>query len=148
MNASLTIGQLASAVGVNIQTVRYYERRGLVPRPGRTPSGYRQYNADAVTRLRFIKRAQDLGFSLQEIADLFALRVQHASACAAVESKALEKIEVIEAKTVEASADRVAAARWRVPGARAHRRVSHSRGVGGSCLWQHVVRSSRLRVAL
>ena len=98
MNASLTIGQLASAAGVNIQTVRYYERRGLVPRPGRTPSGYRQYNADAVTRLRFIKRAQDLGFSLQEIADLFALRVQHASACAAVESKALEKIEVIEAK--------------------------------------------------
>lgn len=98
---ALTIGQLASAADVNVQTVRYYERRGLIPRPQRTPSGYRQYTPDVASRLRFIKRAQDLGFSLQEIADLLALRVKHPSACAAVESKAREKVEVIDGKIAQ-----------------------------------------------
>src|SRR5216684_250220 len=82
----LTIGQVATAADVNIQTIRYYERRGLFAAPRRTPSGYRQFAEDAVTRLRFIKRAQELGFSLNEIEDLLGLRVRHAAACDAVVS--------------------------------------------------------------
>src|SRR5437773_491103 len=71
---ALTIGQVADAADVNIQTIRYYERRGLFPTPRRTPAGYRQYADDAVARLRFIKHAQELGFSLQEIQELLGLR--------------------------------------------------------------------------
>src|SRR3989442_1061616 len=69
---ALTIGQVADAADVNIQTIRYYERRGLFPTPRRSPAGYRQYADDAVARLRFIKHAQELGFSLQEIQELLA----------------------------------------------------------------------------
>src|SRR5256884_4225392 len=71
---ALSIGQVADAADVNIQTIRYYERRGLFPTPRRTPAGYRQYADEAVARLRFIKHAQELGFSLQEIQELLALR--------------------------------------------------------------------------
>lgn len=68
------IGQTAREAGVNAQTLRYYERRGLLPRPNRRGSGYREYSADAVRIVRFIKRAQELGFSLDEIEDLVRLR--------------------------------------------------------------------------
>ena len=95
---ALTIGQVASAADVNIQTIRYYERRGLVTAPRRTPSGYRQYAEDAVSRLRFIKHAQELGFSLQEIQELLGLRVRHAAACDAVERKTRQKIDVVQQK--------------------------------------------------
>lgn len=98
---ALTIGELASRAGVNIQTVRYYERRGLMPKPARTRSGYRQYQPEAVDRLRFIRRAQGLGFSLEEIAELLALRVRHLSACGAVEARAREKVAVVERKIDE-----------------------------------------------
>jgi len=98
---TMTIGQVASSAGVNIQTVRYYERRGLLPRAPRTASGYRQYEADVVARLRFIKRAQDLGFSLEEIAELLELRLEHGAACATVEAKAKEKIAMVEEKIGE-----------------------------------------------
>ncbi len=98
---AMTIGQMAAGAGVNIQTVRYYERRGLLPRAPRTASGYRQYDPEAVARLRFIKRAQDLGFSLQEIAELLELRVEHGAACAAVEANAKEKIAMVEKKIGE-----------------------------------------------
>lgn len=91
----LTIGQVARAAAVNIQTIRYYERRGLLPVPARSPSGYRKYADDAVARLRFIKHAQDLGFSLQEIRELLALRARSQSACGAVERKTRQKIEVV-----------------------------------------------------
>ena len=91
----MTIGQVASAAEVNIQTVRYYERRGLFPTPRRTPAGYRQYADDAVARLRFIKHAQELGFSLQEIQELLALRVRHGAACEPIERKTRQKIEVV-----------------------------------------------------
>lgn len=93
---SLTIGQVAGAAAVNIQTIRYYERRGLFPAPRRTPSGYRQYEDDAVPRLRFIKHAQFLGFSLREIQELLGLRVRRGSACDVVEFKTREKIEVVQ----------------------------------------------------
>ncbi len=97
----LSIGQVAREAAVNIQTIRYYERRGLMPAPRRTPSGYRQYMPDAVARLRFIKRAQDLGFSLEEIRDLLALRVRHGSACEAVEAKARAKAALVKQKIQE-----------------------------------------------
>lgn len=93
---ALSIGQVATAADVNIQTIRYYERRGLFPTAKRTPAGYRQYAADAVARLRFIKHAQDLGFSLNEIEELLGLRVRHGAACDAVERKTRKKIEVVQ----------------------------------------------------
>lgn len=111
----LTIGELATRAGVNIQTVRYYERRGLMPKPARTRAGYRQYQPDAADRLRFIRRAQGLGFSLEEIAELLALRVRNVSACGAVEARAREKVAVVEGKIAELqrmkdTLDRLAAA--------------------------------------
>ncbi len=66
----MTIGDLARAVGVNVETVRYYERRGLLDEPPRSPAGYRQYSADDLWRLEFIGRAKRLGFTLAEIGDL------------------------------------------------------------------------------
>lgn len=95
---SLTIGRIAAAAEVNVQTVRYYERRGLLAAPQRTASGYRQYAEDAVARLQFIKRAQELGFSLKEIQGLLALRVRHGSACDAVERRTRQKIALVERK--------------------------------------------------
>src|SRR5438876_9431014 len=93
---ALTIGQVAAAADVTIQTIRYYERRGLFAAPKRTPAGYRQYAEEAVARLRFIKHAQDLGFSLQEIQELLGLRVRHGAACDTVERKTRKKIEVVQ----------------------------------------------------
>jgi len=98
---ALTIGQVATAADVNVQTIRYYERRGLFPTPRRTPAGYRQYADDAVARLRFIKHSQELGFSLKEIQELLALRVRHAAACDAVERKTRAKIVLVEGRIQE-----------------------------------------------
>ncbi|MGH2402988.1 MAG: MerR family transcriptional regulator [bacterium] len=95
---ALRIGQVASAADVNIQTLRYYERRGLFAPPRRTAAGYRQYAEDAVSRLRFIKHAQALGFSLNEIRELLGLRVRHGAACDAVERKTRKKIVVVQQK--------------------------------------------------
>ncbi|HET7604209.1 MAG TPA: MerR family transcriptional regulator [Gemmatimonadales bacterium] len=94
----LTIGRVAAEAGVSIQTIRYYERRGLLAAPGRTASGYRQYSNDAVSRLRFIKHAQELGFSLKEAGELLDLRVQRGTACDAVERSARQKIELVQRK--------------------------------------------------
>lgn len=92
----MTIGQLAERAGVNIETIRYYERRGLLPDPDRTPSGYRRYEDDTVARLRFIRRAQGLGFTLREVADLLALRVRHPGACKAASQRTREKLSVVQ----------------------------------------------------
>jgi MerR family mercuric resistance operon transcriptional regulator len=97
MMQRLTIGRLAELGGVNLETVRYYERRGLLPKPPRTQAGYRQFSPDAAQRLRFIKRAQELGFSLEEIRDLLALRVEPGN-CADVRARAQAKIADIEEK--------------------------------------------------
>ena len=97
----LRIGQLASAASVNVQTVRYYERRGLLDTKRRTAGGYREYEPEAVTRLRFIKHAQALGFSLKEIQELLTMRVSHVAACAAVERRTREKISVVDRKIRE-----------------------------------------------
>jgi MerR family copper efflux transcriptional regulator len=93
----LTIGRLAELGGVNLETVRYYERRGLLPNPPRTQAGYRQFSPDTAQRLRFIKRAQELGFSLEEIRDLLALRIEPGN-CVDVRARAQAKISDIEEK--------------------------------------------------
>lgn len=95
---TLRIGQLAKQSEVNIETIRYYERRNLIPEPPRLSSGYRQYSPDYVTRIRFIKHAQKLGFSLTEIVDLLALRVKSDSVCDEVQKQAELKIVDIETK--------------------------------------------------
>jgi MerR family copper efflux transcriptional regulator len=70
---NLPIGRLAQRAGVGVDTVRFYERAGLLPKPVRTASGYRMYGEDDVSRLRFIRRSKALGFSLEEISELLAL---------------------------------------------------------------------------
>ena len=73
----MKIGEVADRGGVNLQTIRYYEREGLLPQPPRLPSGYRVYTQPTVRRVRFIKRAQELGFTLSEIRELLLLRLDH-----------------------------------------------------------------------
>src|SRR5258708_37049880 len=74
---SMKIGEVADRGGVNLQTIRYYEREGLLPQPPRLPSGYRVYTQPTVRRVRFIKRAQELGFTLSQIRELLSLRLDH-----------------------------------------------------------------------
>jgi MerR family mercuric resistance operon transcriptional regulator len=95
---TMTIGQVARRAGVGVETVRFYERRGLLAEPARQASGYRQYTADVVARLRFIKRAKELGFSLKEIGELLALRADPATTCTDVKRRAEAKVAAIEAK--------------------------------------------------
>lgn len=94
----LTIGQVANHAGVGVETIRFYERQGLIDKPERRPSGYRQYQPDIVRRIRFIQNAKVLGFSLREVSELLSLRVARGSTCAAVRSRALSKIEDIDAR--------------------------------------------------
>ncbi len=98
---SLTIGQLAKSAQVNIETVRYYEREGLLPKPMRRVSGYRQYTPETITRLQFIKRSKELGFSLKEISELLALRVDPHTCCADVKQRAEAKITHIKHKIAD-----------------------------------------------
>lgn len=95
---SLTIGQVAKHAGVGVETVRFYERQGLLDEPPRRASGYRQYTPEAVTRIQFIKRAKELGFSLKEITELLSLRVDPATTCGEVKQRAEAKIADINAK--------------------------------------------------
>ena len=94
----LTIGQLAREAKVNLETVRYYERRGLLAKPPRTHSGYRLFPSEATQRLRFIRHAQDLGFSLTEIRELLALRISPKVSKSEVRKRAQAKILDIEKK--------------------------------------------------
>lgn len=95
---SLTTGQVAKQAQVNIETVRYYERRGLIPEPPRRESGYRQYPRDMVARIQFIKRAQELGFSLKEIAELLSLRLAPNTPAIVIREKAEAKVNDIDEK--------------------------------------------------
>ncbi|MDZ7364219.1 MAG: MerR family transcriptional regulator [candidate division KSB1 bacterium] len=95
---TLSVGQLAKEANVNIETVRYYERRGLLPEPQRRESGHREYSPEDVFRIKFIKRAQELGFTLKEISKLLALRVDAKTTCAKVKKQAEAKISDIEEK--------------------------------------------------
>ena len=95
---NMSIGQLAKRTQLNIETVRYYERRGLILKPPRSKSGYRQYSKEAITRIHFIKRAKELGFSLNEISELLSLRVGPDTTCDMVKARARMKVAEIECK--------------------------------------------------
>jgi len=97
----LTIGKVALEGGVNVQTIRYYERRGLLPKPVRSASGYRKYSDEAIRRLRFIRQAQALGFSLREIEELLSLRMQPGTTCGDIRKRARQKIATVNAKIEE-----------------------------------------------
>lgn len=92
----LTIGALARAAGVGVETVRYYERRGLLERPEGRHGAFRVYPEEAVRRIRSIKRAQSLGFSLEEIRELLGLRFSDQARCRDVQRRAERKIEEID----------------------------------------------------
>ncbi len=92
----LTRGQLAKKAGVNPETIRYYERMGLLPEAIRTKSGYRLFSEEDVKRIRFIKKAKELGFSLKEIKELLALRFETKGECREVKKLAEEKLMDIQ----------------------------------------------------
>lgn len=94
----LTRGEIAERAGIGFETVRYYEERGLIPEPPRSSAGYRLYDESYVRRLRFIGRAQELGFTLSEIQELLELRGGAETTCSDVKNMADEKRESVEAK--------------------------------------------------
>src|SRR5213080_2875462 len=98
---TLSIGQVAKRAGVGVETVRFYEREGLLEEPPRRASGYRQYSEQVITRLHFIKCAQKLGFSLKEISELLLLRVDAQTSCEEVKQRTEAKIAEVERKLVE-----------------------------------------------
>lgn len=100
----LTIGELAKRSQVNLETIRYYERKELLPAPPRLQSGYRSFPLEAVRRIRFIKQAQELGFSLKEIKELLELQIDPSSTGGDVRKRAEAKIVDIEAKIKTLSA--------------------------------------------
>ena len=94
---TLTIGQLAKETGTNIETIRYYERRGLIPEPPRRESGYREFPPEYIERILFIKRAQALGFTLKEISELLALADGN-PACKDIRKFAEDKVKDIKSR--------------------------------------------------
>ncbi len=95
---SLKTGELAKQAGVNVETLRFYEREGLLAEPPRRASGYREYPPATVQRIRFIQRAKELGFTLREIKGLLELRVDPDTTCAEVREQAAEKIGEVKQK--------------------------------------------------
>ncbi|MCI0401475.1 MAG: heavy metal-responsive transcriptional regulator [Gammaproteobacteria bacterium] len=95
---ALTIGKVAERVGVGVETVRFYERKGLIKPPRRGESGYRQYSEDLVARLRFIQRAKTLGFSLKEIGELLDIRHDPTTTCRDIQRRAEVKLSDVEEK--------------------------------------------------
>lgn len=106
MTTELTIGRLADEAGVNVETIRYYQRRGLMTEPDKPTNGHRRYASDAIKRVRFIKRAQVLGFTLDEVGSL--LELDQARACDETRELAAHKLQVIEEKLVDLKAMRKA----------------------------------------
>ena len=98
MALEMTIGKLAKAVGVNIETIRYYERLKLLTPTARRSSGYRLYGDDNLRRLRFIKNAQTLGFTLHEVRELLCLHVSTTARCGDVQQKAQAKLDQVKEK--------------------------------------------------
>lgn len=97
MNELLTIGKLASAASVNVETIRFYERKGILKQP-KKQGAFRYYPEDYITRIRFIKRSQELGFTLNEAKELLDLKIKNQSRCGDVLSKTEEKIKEINQK--------------------------------------------------
>ena len=107
----MRIGTAAVQAGVNVQTLRYYERRGLLPKPPRRVSGYREFPDDAVRMVRFIKRAQDLGFTLDEVEELLRLRNDKRRDRARIRAVADRRVRQIEGKIAELQAMKKALSR-------------------------------------
>jgi len=108
MTNRLTTGEVARQTGVNVETLRFYEREGLLPEPPRKASGYRQYPPDTVHRIDFILRAKELGFTLREIKGLLELRMAPETACAEVRNRVAEKVADIEQRIADLKAIRQA----------------------------------------
>ncbi len=111
----MRIGELAARTGFSVRTIRFYEQGGLLPAPQRTPAGYRRYDDDAVTRLRFVRSAQALGLSLAEIADVLRIRDHQGPPCAYVAQLLEIHINALETRVEELTALRDEL-RARVPG--------------------------------
>ena len=99
MSSHLTIGRVAKAVGVNVETIRYYQRLKLLEEPAKPLGGVRRYGDATVARVRFIKRAQELGFSLAEIQRL--LRLEDPQSCGAARALAVEKLALVESRLAD-----------------------------------------------
>lgn len=97
----LSIGEVAHLAGVAVDTIRFYEKEGLVPKPARKPSGYRQYQPEVVRNIRFVKAAKGLGFTLTEIRELISLRVTKGGSCADVKQRAVAKLADVDTKLAE-----------------------------------------------
>ena len=106
MVSEWSIGRLAGEAGVNVETIRYYQRRGLLAEPAKPASGHRRYSPELAKHLRFIRRAQALGFTLDEIASLLSL--DEARACAETRDMAARKLELIRSKLADLTAMRKA----------------------------------------
>lgn len=97
----LNIGQVAKQTGVTVETVRFYEKQGLIEAPQRSDSGYRQYPRETVKRVRFIQHAKEVGFTLKDISELLTLRQEPGTSCADIKIRAARKIEDIDKKIRE-----------------------------------------------
>ncbi|MFV1978869.1 MAG: heavy metal-responsive transcriptional regulator, partial [Myxococcota bacterium] len=107
----MTIGKLAKRAGVGVETIRFYERKGLLPEPPRRYSGYREYPESAIDRVRFIRRAKELGFTLREVGELLELRIQPGTTCRQISDRATAKIADIEERIRSLEAMRTALAK-------------------------------------
>jgi len=96
LESDVRIGQLAKETGLNVQSIRFYERKGLLPSVNRSASGYRIYKEDSIRRIQFIKHAQEVGFSLKEISELLSLKVSGNGSCDMVQQIAAEKLKQLE----------------------------------------------------
>lgn len=97
----LKIGRAAERAGVGVETIRFYERRGLIDQPPTPADGHRRYPAETVRRIRFIRQAQQIGFSLNEIGELLSLRADPSADCADVRDRAAAKVEEVDSKIAE-----------------------------------------------
>lgn len=95
---TMTIGKLAKRAKIKIETIRYYEQRGLMPPPNRRNSGYREYSQSDIDRLRFIKSTKDLGFSLKEVIELLSLKTGQDTTCGDIKTFVQNKVDEIEKK--------------------------------------------------
>lgn len=104
---TLTIGELGRITGTKVETVRYYERIGLLPRPSRTHGNYRSYAQSDLARLSFIRRARDLGFSLDQVRELLKISSDRGSDCAGIDAIAGEHLREVDRKLADLSALRL-----------------------------------------
>lgn len=108
----MNIGDVARQSGVTVETLRYYEREGLIAAAGRDANGYRRFEQEAIRRVRFIKRAQEAGFSLKDVNGLLSFRASSAAACPDIRDLALHKIDEIDAKIATLTRMRTVLATW------------------------------------